>query len=68
MKLELEVKDDKLIFFMELIKNFSFVKVHPIKKSKDQFLTELKDSVDDLNRIKKGEKEARDIEELLDEL
>jgi hypothetical protein len=68
MKAVLEIKDNKVAFIMELLNNFSFVKVEPIIHRKEQFLSELKDTVGEVKLIKQGKAQGRPARELLDEL
>jgi hypothetical protein len=68
MKLILEVKDEKAAFFMEIIKNFSFVKASPLTPYKEEVLSELKEAVDELNLVKSGKKKSKPLSEFLDEL
>jgi len=67
MKVILDVKDDKASFFMELLKNFSFVKTKPLTK-KDEFLEGLKESVEQVKLAKQGKIKLKSAEELLNEL
>ena len=68
MKVILDVKDSKADFFMELISNFSFIKVKTITPVKAQVLHELREAVVEMNLINVGEKKARNAEEFLNEL
>ncbi|MDR0693738.1 MAG: hypothetical protein LBF81_00350 [Prevotellaceae bacterium] len=68
MKVLLDVKESKALFFMELINNFSFVEVQPITSEKALLLQEIKEAVDTVNLVKKGELFARPAKELLNEL
>jgi predicted CoA-binding protein len=68
MKVLLDVKENKASFFMELINNFSFVEVQPITSEKALLLQEIKEAVDTVNLVKKGELFARPAKELLNEL
>ncbi len=68
MMLLLDIKDDKAPFFMEVLKNFSFVKTETLTQSKAQFLKELKGSVDEVSRAKQGEIKLKSADELIDEL
>jgi hypothetical protein len=67
MKVLLDIKDEKAIFFMELIKNFSFVKPKQITK-KDTFLTDLQEALDQVNLAKRGKIKLKSAEQLLNEL
>jgi hypothetical protein len=68
MKVLLDVKDEKAVFFMELIKNFSFVKSKSVFNKKENFLTELQGAVDQVNLAKKRKIKLKSAEELLNEL
>ena len=68
MKAILDIKDSKAPFVLELLGNFSFVKVQPITNEKALLLSELKEAVDTVNLIKQGKKQARPARELLDEI
>ena len=68
MKAVLDIKDSKASFVMELIGNFSYVKIHPITNEKALLLSEIKEAVDTVNMVKKGIFQARPAKELLDEI
>ena len=53
---------------MELLGNFSFVSVQPITREKALLLSEIKEAVDIVNQVKKGELQARSAKELLNEI
>ncbi len=68
MKVLLDVKESKALFLMELLNNFSFVKVEPITDEKALLLHELKEAVNTVNLVKKGKLSARPVKQLLNEL
>lgn len=68
MKILLDIQDDKASFVMEVLKNFKFVKAKPLTEANSQFLSELKDAVEDVNLYKAGKLTGRPAQELLDEL
>ena len=68
MKAVLDIKDSKVSFVMELLNNFSFVKVRPITNEKALLLSEIREAVDTINLIKKGKVQARPAKELLNEI
>ena len=68
MKVLLDIKENKSAFFMEVLKNFTYVKAKPITPEKAQILSDLKDSVEYLNLVKQGKAKARDVNDLLNEL
>jgi hypothetical protein len=64
MQLWLEINDNKASFFMELIKNFSFVKAKTLTAKNELFLMELQEAVEEAKRVKVGKTEfssARDF-------
>ncbi len=68
MRLLLEIDDKKAGFFMEVLKNFPFVKSKTITPAKAQLMEEIKEAVDNVNLAKKGKLKAKPLKELLDEL
>ena len=68
MKAVLDIKDSKASFVMELLDNFSFVKVKPITNEKALLLSEIREAVNTVNLVKKGKIQARPAKELLDEI
>lgn len=68
MRLLLDIQDDKSPFIMELLSNFKFVKTRPLSSEKDRVLESIKESVQEVNLIKAGKKQAKPLSELLDAL
>ncbi len=68
MKILIDISDNKAAFFMELIKNFAFVKATPISAAKAEFLKDFKDSVEEVKLAKQGEVELQSAKDFLDEL
>ncbi len=68
MKVLLDIRENKALFLMELLKNFSFVKAQPITNEKALLLQELKESVDTVNLVKKGKLSAHSAKDLLNEI
>ena len=69
MKILLDINDNKASFLMEVLKNFSFVKkITPISAANAHLMEDIKESVDELNLVRAGKLQARDAEELLNEL
>lgn len=69
MKILLDIQDSKASFFLEVLKNFSFVrKATPVSAAKANLMQDIKESVDELNLVRAGKIKSRDAEELLDEL
>ena len=67
MKVLLDIKDDKVPFVMEVLKNFKFVKATPLTE-KEEIIEDIKQAVDELNLIKAGKKQARNAEDFIHEL
>jgi hypothetical protein len=68
MKVLLDIKDNKASFFMELLKNFSFVKATPITSGKASLMQDITEAVEELILVREGKLEARNAEDLIDEL
>ncbi len=68
MKLILEIKDAKVPFVLELLKNFPFIKTKPLTAYKANILENLNEAVKELNLVNEGKLKTRNAEELFDEL
>ena len=68
MKVLLDIKDDKVPFVMEILKNFKFVKAEPFVEEKTQLVDEIKEAVENLKLVRSGKLKARPATELLNEL
>lgn len=69
MKLLLDIKDSKAAFFMEVLKNFTFIKkATPITDGKAELMQEIKEAVKELKLVKEGKIKARKVEDLINEL
>ncbi|MDH5603363.1 MAG: hypothetical protein OEY51_05475 [Cyclobacteriaceae bacterium] len=68
MKILLDVKDSKAAFFMEILKNFSFVKATTLTNSKAEFLQEFKEAVNEVKLAKEGKIKLQSARDFLDEL
>lgn len=68
MKLEVTVKDSKADFILELLNNFTYVKTKKVSESKQQFLKEFEEAIEEVNQIKAGKKKSRNVEDFLNEL
>jgi len=68
MKAVLDIKDSKASFVMELLGNFSYVKVKPITNEKALLLNEIREAVNNVNLVKKGKIQARPAKDLLNEI
>lgn len=73
MQFSVEVPDNKVSFFLELIKNLRFVKINPVLVQEDevtaeQLKAEIKEAVNEMNFVRKGKVKSRPVEDLLNEL
>lgn len=68
MKFVLEVKESKVAMLMALLNDLPYVKTKPLTPYKAKVLEDIKESVDQLNLVLSGKLEARDADELLNEL
>jgi hypothetical protein len=68
MKVLLDIKDDKAIYLMEVLKGLSYVKTKTISNEKALLMEEIKEAVDELTLIRQGKLKGISAKELLDEL
>jgi len=68
MKLLLDIKDDKAIHLVEVLKSLPYVDVVPYNEDKEQLVDEIKEAVDNLKLVRAGKLTAKPAEELLNEL
>lgn len=71
MKVMLEIEDKKAPALMEVLNGLKYVKATPVKaklKSKEKFLKELQESVEEVKLHKAGKVKMKSAKELLDEL
>lgn len=68
MKVLLDIRDDKVPFFMEMLKNFEFVKATSVAEEDISLEDEIQEAVENLKRVREGKLEARSARALLDEL
>ena len=65
MNILLEVNDTKAAFVMELLNNFSFVKAKPISPAKALLMEEIKEAVEYMKLVDKGERKTQSLKDLL---
>ena len=68
MKFVLEVKEDKAAALMAVLNDLPYVKSQPLTPYKAKVLESLKQAVEEFNQVLSGKIEARDADELLNEL
>ncbi len=68
MKIILEIQDNKAPFFLELLRNFKYVKAKPLAPAYIKVIEELKDAVENMKLVAEGKLKPRPAEDLLYEL
>ncbi len=68
MKILLDIPEDKVSFFMEVLKNFSFVKAKPLSNDNEDFYEGLKEAVEELNEMNEGKRKGKELSEFLNGL
>ncbi len=68
MKVLLDIKDNKAVHLLEVLKGLTYVKAKPLTDEKALLMEEIKEAVENLKLVRKGELKARSAKELLDEL
>lgn len=68
MKIVLEIAENKAPFVMELLENFSFVKVQPLHIEDGYEADHIKTAFKNASLIKQNKLETRPVKDLLDEL
>ena len=68
MKFVLEVKESKAAALMALLNDLPYVKTKPLSPYRAKVMEDLKESIDEMNLVLAGKLDARDADELLNEL
>jgi len=68
MKVLLDIKDSKAPFVLELLQNFSFVKVKILTPYNAKIIEDVKEAVEEMKLIKAGKLKARDARDIINEL
>lgn len=70
MRLVLSIRDSKLSFFLELIRNFRFIKVEVLDKdsSKEEIKSNIRKGVKELQLIEKGRLKTTPLKDFLNGL
>ncbi len=68
MKVLLDIKDNKAVPLLQVLKGLSYVKTKQLTSEKALLMEEIKESVENLKLVRKGKLKARPAKELLDEL
>lgn len=68
MKVLLDIKEDKALHLLEVLKGLPYVKTKQLTDAKAQLLSEIREAVEEMKQIRAGKKQARDAEDFLNEL
>ena len=68
MKVLLDIKDNKAMHLLEVLKGLSYVKATTISNEKALLMEEIKEAVENLNLVRQGKLKARPAKDLLNEL
>ena len=68
MKVLLDIKDNKAVHLLEVLKGLSYVKAKPLTNEKALLMGEIKEAVENLKLVRTGKLKARPAKELLNEL
>ena len=68
MKVLLDIKDNKAMHLMEVLKGLSYVKATPLSNEKALLMKEIKEAVVNLTLVRQGNLKARSAKDLLNEL
>jgi hypothetical protein len=68
MKVLLDIKDNKTVHLLEVLKGLSYVKTKTLTNKNSLLMEEIKEAVENLKLVRKWKLKARPAKELLDEL
>ena len=68
MKILLEVNNNKAAFILDMLKQYSFVKAKPVISGKAKLKEDIKEAVEELKLVLEGKIEARNAEDVINEL
>lgn len=68
MKILIDIPDNKALAFLDVIRSISYVKAKELTDTKAELIADIKEAVEELKLVKKGELKTRPIEDLLNEL
>ncbi|WP_209329138.1 hypothetical protein [Lunatimonas salinarum] len=68
MKVLLDIKDNKALHLLEVLKGPPYVKTKQLTDAKAQLMSEIREAVEEMKLIRAGKKQARDAEDFLNEL
>lgn len=62
MKVLLDIKGDKALHLLEVLKSLPFLKNKQITDAKAQLMSDIREAVEEMKLIRAGKKQARDVE------
>jgi hypothetical protein len=68
MRVLLDIKDNKALHLLEVLKILPYVKTTTLSDEKALLMEEIKEAVEELNLVKAGKKKARNAMDFLNEL
>ncbi len=68
MRVLLDIKDNKALHLLEVLKGLSYVKTRTISDEKALLMEEIKDAVEELSLIRQGKLKGFSVKELVNEL
>jgi hypothetical protein len=68
MRVLLDIKDNKAMPLLEVLKGLSYVKTKTISNEKAILIEDIKEAVENLQLVRKGKMKARPAKDLLNEL
>jgi hypothetical protein len=68
MRVLLDIKDNKALHLLEVLKGLSYVKTTTISDEKALLMEEIKEAVENLQLVRQGKLKARPAKDLLNEL
>ena len=67
-KVVIDIPDNKLKFFMELVNNLGFKKVRQLSSVQQEFVDDLQHSLEEVKLMQEGKLEKQSAEDFLNEL
>lgn len=68
MRVLLDIKDNKALHLMEVLKSLPYVKAKTISEEKASLMEEIKEAVEELKLVRQGKLKGIPAKQLLDEL
>lgn len=68
MKVVLDIKDSKAEYILDLLKQYTYVKIKPMKRSKAAFLKNLEHSIEEVKLAQAGKIKLQSLEDFLNEI